>query len=1753
MRNLFRTFIGAATTVALAATAAISTAGAAASEPTFTGPGNAFAPLIHDYSLGLAAWSWGAGADNRLGNGETGNLTIPAAANVPAGQVALGNDFGVVIDEGGVLHAWGARGLGQLGLGYQATLAVNPTNFPTASFGAGSGTAQDGDTDFFASVLPVGQHWVREFTPAEGSGEDFEAASAAWEPWEDEETGTVANVFDIWDAVEEVYVPRVFTRVAAGGDFVLALASDGTLWSWGGNAHGQLGRGYVGDAVPQHLVDLWAPAYLGTPPSAASGAGQVTPARLAHFLPRQVMTGVVDIAATLTSGHALTASGAVYSWGSNTNGQTALGLSAGNTLLPALVDLAPLGAGAHVVGISAGRNQLFLEVSGAAIAIGELISDDEYEEDEYEEDELEDSESADSDYADSDYDEDDSDALYEDDYYGDDYSGDGELIVDGDTATDDDVLADDEILADDDLTADGELVAGDQEDIIEEGDDSEGDDSSLDSAVPDSDDALVVSDDDTDNNDSDLDGLSDDAAAGFDPMRVVIPALAQHAFGILPVLAIPALLSLPVFAALDAIAGGEAAYLTDGYPASEEYTSSDETDAETGDSDLDLADTPVDGDVTTDDTDAIDDESETDDTPTPDVDADNEQAYDEDEYAAGDSAAIPGAESETESDTAASAEAETDPDAEEDDEDDEDGDAEPTLNPLHLAIAARVGAGMTTWWGAGLNQFNINDGNADRVANANASRQLGVTRYDGDQHTLVRIDGFDAVVTASQTSIMQLVTTNFGIFARMGDGTVWSLGGNNFGTRGLDGFTTGTPAQPGSGVAGTFPANAALTTWVSDGTLPAGTNLPPWNSALGIAALQRVNFLANNPTQVRHALANAFVVNIAAGAESVYAVANSGLGFAWGNQTLSRLGNNTTSGQVATPQGLQQNDMRAANVIDIAAGSNFAFAIVAGTVKLNAEITSYVMGANGDRQEFMTADPDFRTVAYQIVVRNDGNILLRNIVVTVANGVPHIIPELAAGQAITLNGTVTATDWEFSTRGYLSRDVTATAAIGDPSRTTHTLDKQFGNVAAVVEGALGITIEKEAFLDLPPVAMNHIVTWGHVQRGSINTQSTTVLNFDFRNQPNVDPHAYVTQIASGNRHFVALLSDGSVWVWGDNQWNSTLSNAHSTNRPSTNPWRQSFAGNSNFTRNTPVRVPFGADWNHATASGETWGNRRAVQVRAGWRTSWVLADDGTVWAFGDNYAGQHGVGVRNTSSGNGSNGQVSHARRVQFPAGTQIVDVINGNWFVFALDSNGNMWQWGRNWGGGLGLGTSNTNYNLTPVLVNLPPGFVHGSAAGSDIGVHKVIAKADVVFIQGTDGSLWGRGRNDRGQLGRGFRGNSSVPANQRTGGIGPGINTWGRVNIDLDGHEILAISAAPEYVFALVSDGSLWSWGRNTGGVLGRGYTGERPTVQQIAVFMGIPNGANLSNAAAVTATGVANTNAARDAWHDDPRRVSTPAALAAETIVQISATTGYRDNVMVRTATGQVWSWGQGGDNRTGHGTNAAATRSIPAQITSNVAAVPAIGFASQTAFSALDIMDIAQADYAGAAIIAPRLVPFNTITASAIPPQCFQVALFSGNMRTGQLRPVPASREVSFTYYGDTTGVQVRCLNNRGRALSGSQLNAAGLVAPGVLESAVATQQTGLVPIPAGEEFVGDPSQIIWRYTVTNTGRLPLSGITVSDMFWFTGADGSLAEGMVNLVPGTQFAAGGAPPFALFPNQSAYWWSVNHVPAPWGQGG
>jgi alpha-tubulin suppressor-like RCC1 family protein len=124
----------------------------------------------------------------------------------------------------------------------------------------------------------------------------------------------------------------VFTQVAAGPAYSLALRSDGTVWAWGDNQFGQLGNG-------------------------TTGPDAVTPGRVA------VLNGVTRISAGYGFALALRSDGIVFAWGLNDVGEL------GNSTMPSSPKPVKIAGLSQVTGIAAGENAaVATESSGISAA-----------------------------------------------------------------------------------------------------------------------------------------------------------------------------------------------------------------------------------------------------------------------------------------------------------------------------------------------------------------------------------------------------------------------------------------------------------------------------------------------------------------------------------------------------------------------------------------------------------------------------------------------------------------------------------------------------------------------------------------------------------------------------------------------------------------------------------------------------------------------------------------------------------------------------------------------------------------------------------------------------------------------------------------------------------------------------------------------------------------------------------------------------------------------------------------------------------------------------------------------------------------------------------------------------------------------------------------------------------------------------------------------------------------------------------------
>jgi alpha-tubulin suppressor-like RCC1 family protein len=294
-------------------------------------------------------------------------------------------------------------------------------------------------------------------------------------------------------------------------------------------------------------------------------------------------------------------------------------------------------------------------------------------------------------------------------------------------------------------------------------------------------------------------------------------------------------------------------------------------------------------------------------------------------------------------------------------------------------------------------------------------------------------------------------------------------------------------------------------------------------------------------------------------------------------------------------------------------------------------------------------------------------------------------------------------------------------------------------------------------------------------------------------------------VSAGNHHTCAVLSDGTVRCWGDNRVGQ-LGNG-------TDGW-----GNSS---SLPVTVS---------------GISNAVAVSAGYLHSCAVLRDGTVRCWGYNSSGQLGNGSYTDSNLPVVVSGISNAVAVS----------TGGSDFgshTCALLSDGTIRCWGYNGSGQLGNGT-NTGSNL-PVVVS-------GISNAVTVSVGR-----DHTCALLRDGAVRCWGYNYYGQLGNGTDTDTNLPStvsginnaigvsagylhtcavlrdgtvrcwgDNSNGQLGNGTNTDSNLPVTVSGiSNAVAVSAGGggsdrgSHTCALLNDGTVRCWGRNSGGQLGNG----------------------------------------------------------------------------------------------------------------------------------------------------------------------------------------------------------------------------------------------------------------------------------------------------------------------------------------------
>jgi alpha-tubulin suppressor-like RCC1 family protein len=268
----------------------------------------------------------------------------------------------------------------------------------------------------------------------------------------------------------------------------------------------------------------------------------------------------------------------------------------------------------------------------------------------------------------------------------------------------------------------------------------------------------------------------------------------------------------------------------------------------------------------------------------------------------------------------------------------------------------------------------------------------------------------------------------------------------------------------------------------------------------------------------------------------------------------------------------------------------------------------------------------------------------------------------------------------------------------------------------------------------------------------------------------------VSAISAGGTHGLALLSNGTIMAWGENESGQLGDGTHTG--PSACVYRFGFPNEESEEVRpcsaTPVAVS---------------GLSGVSAAAAGGAHSLALMSNGTVMAWGNNGNGQLG-------GGSTTNSDVP----VAVSGLTEVTAISAGGGYSLALLSNGTVVAWGDNQNGQLGDGTTKDRH------VPVPVGGLSGVIAIAAGGSHSLALLSN--------GTVMAWGANGYGQLGNGGTESSDIPV--AVSGLS----------------EVTAISAGGEHSLALRSGGSIMSWGDNTGGSLGIGGGSGAPSSSNVPV---------------------------------------------------------------------------------------------------------------------------------------------------------------------------------------------------------------------------------------------------------------------------------------------------------------------------------
>jgi uncharacterized repeat protein (TIGR01451 family) len=368
----------------------------------------------------------------------------------------------------------------------------------------------------------------------------------------------------------------------------------------------------------------------------------------------------------------------------------------------------------------------------------------------------------------------------------------------------------------------------------------------------------------------------------------------------------------------------------------------------------------------------------------------------------------------------------------------------------------------------------------------------------------------------------------------------------------------------------------------------------------------------------------------------------------WGKNNAGQLGDNSSLNRLLPTPAVTTGVLASRTVAALATGTAHSLALCTdGTLAAWGSNTHGELGNNSSTDSLAP-----------IAVRTLGTPLAGRTVIAIAAGGNHNLALCSDGTLIT---------WGLNYYGQL----------GDGTTTARPMAVAVHTAGTALDGKTVIAIAAGTNHNLALCTDGTLAAWGYNFYGQLGNNATAItapygslLPVKVSTSNTAISGKTIVSIATGERHSMALCSDGSIAAWGRNR-NGQLGD------------------DSTQDRKVPVMV---------VKSGTPLSGKTVTSIGAGAFHSMALCSDGTLATWGRNAEGQLGDGTLSDVDPYGKT-KPAAVTTVGTPLlGRKVVSLIGGANHCLALCSDGTLTSWGDNDFGQLGNSTITANYQPSAV-----------------------------------------------------------------------------------------------------------------------------------------------------------------------------------------------------------------------------------------------------------------------------------------------------------------------------------------------------------------------------------------------------------------------------------------------------------------------